>query len=122
MNRMQKRRLAREQKLSKTLMAVFVAVLLAGVLAQIGMMARLSGQNKAMDALSREMRQLSASAENLNLSLNQFHNLNRIAARAQQLGMQQPSQTQIRVVSLPGTAQGTSTQSVDNLSAEEILH
>ena len=82
MNRMQKRRLAREQKLSKTLMAVFVAVLLAGVLAQIGMMARLSGQNKAMDALSREMRQLSASAENLNLSLNQFLNLNRIAARA----------------------------------------
>lgn len=120
MNRMGRARRARERKLNKLLLGVFVLVLFAGVFGQIAMIARLSGQSKAVAAVEKEIRELSASEDNLYLSLNQYHNLDRVAARAGQLGMEQPEQSQIRVVNLPAVVENTSTQSAENLGAEEM--
>ena len=120
MNRMRTSRRIRERRLSRALMIAFAVVLALGVCSQIAMMARLSGQNKQVVETEREIRALSASADNLNLSLNQYHNLERIALRARQLGMEQPDETQLRVVNLPTLIDSTSTQSADNSGAEEI--
>ena len=121
MNRMRASRRMRERRMSRALMIAFALILFLGVCSQIAMMARLSGQNKRVVETEKEIRALSASADNLNLSLNQYHNLERIALRARQLGMEQPAQTQIRVVNLPGIIEDTSTQSADISGAEEII-
>lgn len=121
MNKRRVTRRAREQKLSRMLMIVFALVLFIGVFSQIAMMARLSAQNKRFVETEKEIKALSASADNLHLSLNQYHNLDRIAVRAQQLGMEQPTETQLRVVNLPALIDSTSTQSADNTGAEEMM-
>ena len=121
MNRKRVSRRTRERNQNRMLMIAFALVLFIGVVSQIAMMARLSGQNKQVVETEREIRALSASADNLNLSLNQYHNLERIAARAQQLGMEQPNETQLRVVNLPTVIDSTSTQSADNSGAEEMI-
>ena len=121
MNKRRVTRRAREQKLSRMLMIAFALVLFIGVLSQIAMMARLSAQNKRFVETEKEIKALSASADNLHLSLNQYHNLDRIAVRAQQLGMEQPTETQLRVVNLPALIDSTSTQSADNTGAEEMM-
>ena len=121
MNRKRESRRARERRTSRILMAVFALVLFIGVFAQIAMMAKLAGQNKQVVATQKEIKALSASADNLNLGLNQYHNLERIAARAQQLGMEQPDETQLRVVNLPTVIDSTSTQSADSSGAEEMI-
>ena len=121
MNKRRVTRRAREQKLSRMLMIAFALVLFIGVFAQIAMMAKLSGQNKQVVETRKEIKALSASADNLNLGLNQYHNLDRIAARAQQLGMEQPDETQLRVVNLPTVIDSTSTQSADSSGAEEMI-
>ena len=77
--------------------------------------------SKQVAETRKEIKALNASADNLNLSLNQYHNLQRIAARAQQLGMEQPDETQLRVVNLPGLIDSTSTQSADSSGAEGII-
>ena len=121
MNRKRESRRARERRTSRILMAVFALVLFIGVFAQIAMMAKLSGQNKRLVETRKEIKVLSASADNLNLSLNQYPTLDRIAARAQQLGMEQPDETQLRVVNLPTVIDSTSTQSADSSGAEEMI-
>ena len=122
MNRSQTRRSLRqkERRVNRILVIVFAAVLFVGLFSQVAMVARLSGQAKVTRAVEREIRDLSANADNLNLSLNQFRSLDRVAMRAQQLGMEQPAEGQIRVVSLPGALQNTSTQSAENIGAEEM--
>lgn len=121
MNRKRVSRRTREKKLNRVLMIAFALVLFIGACAQIAMMARLSGQSKKVAETQKEIRALSASADNLNLSLNQYHNLERIAARAQQLGMEQPDETQLRVLNLPAVIGDTSTQSADNSGAKEMI-
>ena len=121
MNRKRVPRRTRERQLNRVLMIVFALVLFIGAFAQIAMMARLSGQSKQVAETQKEIRALSASADNLNLSLNQYHNLERIAARAQQLGMEQPDETQLRVLNLPAVIGDTATQSADSSGAEEMI-
>ena len=121
MNRRRVARGTREKKLNRLLMVAFALVLFIGVFSQIAMMAKLSGQNKRIVETRKEIKALSASADNLNLGLNQYHNLDRIAARARQLGMEQPDGTQLRVVNLPGLIDSTSTQSADSSGAEEMI-
>lgn len=110
----------RVRRANRVLIAVFVAVLVLGAFTQIAMIARVTGQNKRTQAIEREIRDLSASADNLNLSLNQFKSLDRVAMLAAKLGMEEPSGDQIRVVRLPAALDNTSTQSAGNTSAEEI--
>ena len=121
MNRRRAAQRARDMKMNRLLMAAFALVLFIGVCAQIAMMARLSGQNKLVVQTRKEIRALSASADNLYLGLSQYHNLERIAARAEQLGMEQPDETQLRVVNLPAVIDSTSTQSADSSGAEEMI-
>ena len=122
MNRSRTKRSRQERirRTNRTLIMVFVAVLVLGAFTQIAMIARVTGQNKQAQAVEREIRDLTASADNLNLSLNQFRNLERVAARAKKLGMEEPSGDQIRVVRLPAALDNTSTQSAGNTSAEEM--
>ena len=110
----------RSQRMNRALVIVLAAVVFAGVIGQITMLARLSGQRKEQAAIEREIRALDAQLENMNLSTNSFHNLDRIAARARQLGMDMPDETQLRVVNLPAVAEDTSTQSVEAIGAEEM--
>ena len=121
MNRTRVARHTREKRLNRLLTVAFALVLFIGVFSQIAMMAKLSGQNKRVVETRKEIKALSASADNLNLGLNQYHNLERIAARARQLGMEQPDETQLRVVNLPGLIDSTSTQSADSSGAEEMM-
>ena len=122
MNRSQTRRSLRqkERRVNRILVIVFAAVLFVGLFSQVAMVARLSGQAKVTRSVEREIRDLSANADNLNLTLNQFKNLDRVAARAAKLGMGKPSGDQIRVVRLPAALDNTSTQSAGNTSAEEM--
>ena len=121
MNRTQTPRRAREKKLNRALMAVFAVVLFIGVFLQIAMMARLSAQNKQVVEARNDTHMLAVRADNMNLALNQYHNLERIAVRARQLGMEQPDETQLRVVNLPTLIDSTSTQSADSSGAEGII-
>lgn len=115
-------RRARERRLSRILMCVFAVVLFVGLFSQITLLACISGQQKQVETMEKQLRALDAQADNLNLCLNQFRNLERITLRAQQLGMEQPTDSQIRVVNLPYAIVSTSTQSVENISAEEIFN
>lgn len=122
MNRGETKRGRRDanRRINRVLILIFAAVLVIGAFGQIAMIARVTGQSKRVSAVEREIRDLSASADNLNLCLNQFRNLDRVAARAAKLGMEKPSGNQIRVVQLPGALEDTSTQSAGNTDAEEI--
>ena len=71
-NNTKRSRRMQERKAGKVLMIVFIAVLFVGMFAQIAMIARMTRQNKQLRAVEREIRDLSANADNLNLSLNQF--------------------------------------------------
>ena len=113
-------RRTREQKQTRILLVALALVIFAGMFLQVAMLSRISGQQKASRQLDQEIRELSASAENLNLSLNQLSKLERVDARARELGMDTPTQSQIRVVNLPGVIENTSTQSAEAFGAEEI--
>lgn len=102
-------------------MMLAAVVLFAGLFAQITMLSRISSQSKRASAVEREIAELSASAENLELSINQYHNLEAIAARARQMGMEQPDETQIRVVRVARVnAQDTSTQTAERSGGEKV--
>ena len=110
----------REQKLNRWLMTAFAAVVLLGVIAQITMMAKLSIQSKQTYATQTEVENLENRIKNLNHSLEQFHNHDRIRAKAQSLGMQLPEDTQLRTVSLSGLSYSTTAQSAVNSGAGEL--
>ena len=88
---------------------------------QISMLSRISAQIKRAAVLEKEISELNANAENLELCINQYHNLDSIAARARQLGMQKPDASQIRVVRVEKPSnENTSVQAAeaaDGLSA-----
>lgn len=116
-------RSARQAARGRKLMILAAAVLFVGLFVQITMLSRISYQNKRASALERELTELSANAENLELSINQYHNLEAIAARAKQMGMEQPNETQIRVVRVArNDMQDTSAQSAENFGGEKVLN
>lgn len=107
--------------MSRALAVVAAAVLFAGLFAQISIRAQISSQAKQIDAVRQEIRALSANAENLNLCINQYHNLDDISARAQRLGMALPTDDQLRAVRLPLTGGDTSVQTVLNAEGGEKI-
>lgn len=104
-------------------MILAAVVLFAGLFAQITMLSRISAQSKRASAVEREIAALGANAENLELSINQYHNLEAIAARAREMGLEQPDETQIRVVSVNRSdAHDTSVQAAGNTVGEKVLN
>ena len=111
----------RDAARSRALLILAGIVLFTGLFVQITMLARISSQNKRASSLEGEIEELAANAENLELNINQYHNLDSIAVRARQLGMEQPNETQIRVVSVVrSNVQDTSIQAAENIGAESI--
>ena len=68
---------------------------------QICMLAEISGKNKEIAAVDRDIRTLSAQKDNLELKIAQYAQLSRIEEQALALGMQWPEDDQLRVISLP---------------------
>ena len=112
----------REQILSRVLLAAAAAVLFCGLFGQIAVRAQISRQSKEIAAIQEEIKVLTANAENLGLNINQRHNLEEIGRKAAELGMGQPTESQLRVVWLPSLNGNTSTQTVANNSGEEMMH
>ena len=108
---------------NRRLLILAALVLFAGLFLQITMLSRISLQTKRASAVEKELVELNANAQNLELSINQYHNLEAIAARAQQLGMEQPDETQIRVVNVAKINQeDTSTQTAGSIGGEKVLN
>ena len=117
----QPRRSRREAVWNKVLLILAAVILFTGLFMQITMLSRISSQNKLASELEDDILELSASAENLELSINQHHDLKSIEVRAYQLGMEQPTDTQIRVVHVAQTDfENTSTQAVELIDSEKV--
>ena len=111
----------RERRLTKVLLIAAALVFFCGLFGQIALRAQLSGQNKQLASLEKEIQALSANAANLDLSINQRHNLDEIGRKAILLGMEQPDESRLRVVSLPQANGETSAQTVLNDGGEEKI-
>jgi len=61
---------------------------------------------------------LDALAKNLDMNIGFHHNLEKIGERAENLGMSQPAEEQLRVLNLPAAYGNTSTQT--DIDSEEI--
>jgi len=117
----QSQRSRREVARGRILLILAVIIFFAGLFLQITMLSRVSAQKKTASAIEQEIVELSASADNLELSINQHHNLKQIAYRAVQMGMARPNETQIRVVSVArSNAENTSVQTAELIGGEEI--
>lgn len=114
-------RVRRERRLTKVLLIAAALVFFCGLFGQIALRAQLSGQNKQLASLEKEIQALSANAANLDLSINQRHNLDEIGRKAILLGMEQPDESRLRVVSLPQDNGETSAQTVLNDGGEEKI-
>ena len=114
-------RVRRERRLTKVLLIAAALVFFCGLFGQIALRAQLSGQNKQLASLEKEIQALSANAANLDLSINQRNNLDEIGRKAILLGMEQPDESRLRVVSLPQANGETSAQTVLNDGGEERI-
>ena len=114
-------RVRRERRLTKVLLIAAALVFFCGLFGQIALRAQLSGQNKQLASLEKEIQALSANAANLDLSINQRHKLDEIGRKAILLGMEQPDESRLRVVSLPQANGETSAQTVLNDGGEEKI-
>ena len=114
-------RVRRERRLTKVLLIAAALVFFCGLFGQIALRAQLSGQNKQLASLEKEIQALSANAANLDLSINQRHNLDEIGRKAILLGMEQPDESRLRVVSLLQANGETSAQTVLNDGGEEKI-
>ena len=102
--------------------ALTAVVLFAGLFLQITMLSRVSSVSKRASALEKETAALKREAANLELRVNELHNLDRIAACAQEMGMVQPDETQIRAVRVEKTDEDTSTQAAEDSGGEKALN
>lgn len=109
---------------NRALLIAAAVLLFAGLFVQITMLSRVSAQNKRASAMEKEIVELGAYAENLELSINQYHNLESIAVRARQLGMEVPDKEQIRVVSVARSNNNidTSIQAVEAIDGEKVIN
>ena len=71
----------REKSLSRAMMVLAALVLVAGLFFQISMRAKVSAQSKEIAGVKQQIQTLNADIMNLNLCINQSHNLEAIAAR-----------------------------------------
>ena len=88
-------------------------VLVGGLVMQICMLAAISSTAKKTAAVKSEIKQLSADCDNCNVQLASFRQLTNIEEQAIAMGMQWPTDDQIRVISIPSEYQDTSTHTAE---------
>lgn len=99
------------------------ALLFALLFMQITLLSCVSRRSKLSSALESEITHLRREIADLELNINQLHNLEEIAARARELGMVQPEEKQIRVVNADQAhMKDTSTQPAADGSGEKIFN
>lgn len=111
-------RIRRECRQTRLLLTLSAVMLFCGLFAQIAIRAQISGQAKEIAAVQAEIRAMTADAENLSLCINQHHDLVAIEKRATALGLTQPTEDQLRQVSLP--SENASAQTAANVDGEEL--
>lgn len=80
---------------------VFLALLVfAGMFARITMLARLSEKSKQISAYETQAERAQVKISQMELVLNELHDLDVIAIRAAEMGMKSPSAEQIRVLQI----------------------
>lgn len=93
-------------------------ILFLGMFLQIGMLAEISGKNKEISKVERDIKDLSASKDNLELKIAQYTQLSRIEEKAIAMGMQQPADDQLRVISIPSEYGDASTHTAEITSSK----
>ena len=111
--RLKRLRPAQSFALGLFLLTVAALSILAGT-----MNARVREQNAQLNNLTIEMRGLDREAENLEMCISQAYDLRSIDERARALGMTDPEESQLRVVRLPASPEGSSVLAVSNTTEE----
>ena len=88
-------------------------MLFAGLFMQICMLAEISGKAKQRSAAEDDIRELSATKDNLELQLVGYERTTWIEQRAIELGMQWPSDDQIRVIAIPQEYEDSTTHTAE---------
>ena len=88
----------KSRRSSRVLCLATAVLLFAGFFTRITLLSQMSEKSKQVSALEREIALLRRETGSLELQINEYHNLERIAAAARQMGMEQPDDTQIRVL------------------------
>jgi cell division protein FtsB len=98
-------------RLARFMMYLTVAVLIFGVVVQVGRLAQIASSSKRISTLTAEIKDLRGEKENLEVRLSMQQNLDRIRDEAiNKCEMTYPSDDQIRVVSLMGSGSEPLTQ------------
>ena len=88
-------------------------VLIGGLVMQICMLAAIHGTTKETAKINSELVHLNADRDNCNLKLANFKERGNIESLAKGLGMQLPTDEQLRVISIPSEYQNTSTHTAE---------
>ena len=115
-----RRRAAQEARSRRFRLALAICVI-AFLFAQITFAAQLHGKAKQIARVDAQIHELEGQRENLQVYLSMYQSIDRIRTRAEQLGMRLPDETQIRVVSVPGTAEDALAQTAENTAVETSM-
>ena len=97
----------------KVLKILTCLMLFAGLFMQICMLAEISGKAKQRSAAEDDIRELSATKDNLELQLVGYERTTWIEQQAIELGMQWPSDDQIRVIAIPQEYEDSTTHTAE---------
>ncbi len=88
-------------------------ILIGGLVMQICMLAAIHSKTKETARIGSELVYLRADRDNCYRKLDTFKTRDNIEARAMELGMQKPTDSQLRVISIPSEYQNTSTHTAE---------
>jgi len=88
-------------------------VLVGGLVMQICMLAAISSRTKKTAEIRKDIKKLSAERDNYDVKLAGFYQRANIEERAMALGMQWPTDDQLRVISIPSEYQDASTHTAE---------
>jgi cell division protein FtsB len=102
-------------KVNRFMLYLTAAVLVVGLVMQVGRLAQIASSSKRISTLTAELRDLRGEKENLEVRLSMQQNLDRIRDEAiNKCEMTYPTEDQIRVVSLSGSGSEPLTRTASN--------
>ena len=106
---------AEKSAINRAMMYLTVAVLILGLVMQVGRLAEIASSAKRISTLTAEIKELRGERENLEVRLSMQQNLDRIRDQAiNKCEMTYPTEGQIRVVALMGSGSEPLTQTASN--------